>query len=592
MHFHFRKTSTTAPALLLALVSSVACTVQTTELDPSPGGSGGKGPTGENPGGSGGLSSGGSGGGSGGTTPIDQNPSSPALPTIDPASVIDFPASVTVASPVGAPGAPPPNGPGPGGNALSASGYRLLQDGAPSVDEPKHVYAASTAFVAGVISGEVDLAERFDPRSFFVRAGNANCYGPSLAYAGHPDAPGGDAANGQLPGGDLGIWTASTESGEACAAAQLNARMRDVQAQVDMGLTGLAGIIAAYQADGHTWPDDVAPGSTIDLTDALEAVGIDEVAFIAASMSLDATGNVWSYTLDFDYAADTGPKNISIVLSHAVTDREGALFEGLLSYLVEDSYPDRNCGDGPDGAISVNGSVHYIKSASDRLVLQARNGTACGHASLDVDANLLADEIESSVVSGYAVDPAGTWQDNFNVFTAEFDPDTLQGSYSYAWQAGSGDSHTRVLAVGIETESSGEAYFGFGDRVQTSIGGEIRGFICNWAGPGNNHSTPDFAKYAQRQFIVRDDETGRYVVPDASASDITYAPTNACMYDGTGSFVYDRDLDQSLEDESAETASVMTSGTTLPFDLMTVGDGEASIWDHIQGRAYSLPSYP
>jgi hypothetical protein len=64
------------------------------------------------------------------------------------------------------------------------------------------------------------------------------------------------------------------------------------------------------------------------------------------------------------------------------------------------------------------------------------------------------------------------------------------------------------------------------------------------------------------------------------------------MYDGAGSFVYDRNLDNSLSDETTTTAGVMTSGTTLPFDLMTVADGEADIWEHIVSRGYELPAYP
>jgi hypothetical protein len=92
--------------------------------------------------------------------------------------------------------------------------------------------------------------------------------------------------------------------------------------------------------------------------------------------------------------------------------------------------------------------------------------------------------------------------------------------------------------------------------------------------------------------LTRDAATSRYVASDASASDITYAPTNSCMYDGSGSFAYDRNLDNDLSDETVDTAAVMQSGTTLSFDLMTVADGEATIWDHIVARGYDLPSYP
>ena len=456
-------------------------------------------------------------------------------------------------------------------------------------------YDASASAIFGVLSGAESVATHFQLGAFFARSGNANCYGPSIGFQNHPNAVGPDGNDGQFPGGDLGIWTASTQDGEACAAAQLNSRMRDVQGQVGMGLTGLAGLVAAYQSTGATWPDDVAAGDSVDLTTEMQAAGIEQVSFNTASMTRGATGDVWSYALDMDYAVEGGgTKTIVLSLQHTVTDRDAGLFEGLLTYLVEDQYPDRNCRDQPSRDITLNGSVHYVKKAESSVTLQARSGTACGLASVTPSANLLDAAISSSVLTGNAVNPAANWADNFNVFTAEFDPESLLGNYAYAWQAGSGDPNTRVLEVGLETEAGGEAYFGFGDPVQTSVSGQIKGFICNWAGPGNLHDGPDFSKYAQRQALTLDPVSKRYVAADAAASNITYAPTNSCTYDGTSDFVYDRNANNDLADESANTAGVMPSpsGTMLEFDLMKADEGEASIWEHISARGYELPSYP
>jgi hypothetical protein len=525
---------------------------------------------------------------------------------LDVSSVVDFPAGITVASPMsgnvgngGPPGPPLPTGQGAmAGGSPSVPQLRLLTttpppSGAPAPPTaPKSAYDASTATISGVLSGITPVATGFKLDSFFRRAGNANCYGPSVAYENHPDASGGGGAAGQFPGGDLGLWTASTEAGEACAAAQLNARMQDVQGQVGMGLTGLAGLVAAYQATGATWPGDVSPGDSIDLTVEMQAAGVADVTFNTATMTLGVAGDAWSYVLDMDYGPADATKSIVLTLQHTVVDRDAGLFEGLLTYLIEDQYDDRNCRDQPSRDITLNGSVHYIKGAASSVILQARTGTACGSASTSAGANLLDDAISSSVLTGNAVNPQGNWADNFNVFTAEFNPETLLGNYSYAWQAGVGDPNTRVLAVGLETEAGGEAYFGFGDPVQTSLQGQIKGFICNWAGPGNDHNGPDFAKHAQRQALTRDIVTRRYVVADAASSNITYAPTNSCTYDGAGGFVYDRNVNHDLTDETASTAGVMPTGTALSFDLMTVADGEASIWDHILSRGYDLPAYP
>lgn len=615
-----RKQPLSSPYLLAALLSALAaCGSPAAEPSDT------ENPDSADPGDTPGENGGGNGGTGGGTQdPRDPDPL-PGTPTLDLSTIVDFPAGVTVASPVssgaGAPGAmgPGPNPPQPPPPQGASRTFGLLRlqaqqlppppppgDAPPPPDggvqepdpntapppPPGGAYQMSAAAVAGVLSGERSIASAFNLQSFFMRAGNANCYGPSLRWENHPDSSGPDAASGQLPGGDLGIWEPTTESGEACAAAQLNARMRDVESQVGMGLIGLAGLVAAYQSDGSTWPDDVAPGDSVDLTAAMEAAAIDRVSFNSATMTRAASGDAWSYVLDMEYGTpDGGSKSIVLRLEHSVTDREAGAYEGLLSYLIEDEYTDRNCRERPTGEVTLNGSVHYIKASASAVVLQARNATACGLASADPSADLLSDPVTSGVLEGNTVSPSAAWADNFNVFTAEFNPENLLGNYAYSWQAGSGDSHTRVLEVGLETEAGGEAYFGFGDRVQTSLGGQIKGFICNWAGPGNQHNGPEFAKYAQRQALTLDTATHRYI-SDAASSDITYAPTSSCMYDGAGSFVYDRNLNNDLSDESAETAAVMQSGTTLGFDLMSVADGEASIWDHIVARGYDLPSYP
>lgn len=54
---------------------------------------------------------------------------------------------------------------------------------------------------------------------------------------------------------------------------------------------------------------------------------------------------------------------------------------------------------------------------------------------------------------------------------------------------------------------------------------------------------------------------------DGSSSNITYAPTNSCTYDGSGSFTYDRDLDSDLTYENSTTLVVTAAGY---LDLLAV----------------------
>ena len=142
------------------------------------------------------------------------------------------------------------------------------------------------------------------------------------------------------------------------------------------------------------------------------------------------------------------------------------------------------------------------------------------------------------------------------------------GHYSYSWQAGVNDSHSRVLNVGLNDfdPMDGVAWYGYGQSFDNGAqdAGQINGFICNWAGPGNNHT---LLNMAQRQSLIYSAATDQFVVSDGG-SNITYAPTVACVYssDEGGSFLYDRDLDGELGDESADTVDVGT-GEQLPLDL-------------------------
>ena len=58
--------------------------------------------------------------------------------------------------------------------------------------------------------------------------------------------------------------------------------------------------------------------------------------------------------------------------------------------------------------------------------------------------------VQSDAITGNVVSPAANWSDNYQQFTAEFDPETLGGHYSYVWQAGRMDSHSRILNIGLE----------------------------------------------------------------------------------------------------------------------------------------------
>jgi hypothetical protein len=441
-------------------------------------------------------------------------------------------------------------------------------------------YMIST--VSSVLSGSSGSLCTFDPQMFLAKPGHVDCYGPTLNYEDHPD--GTIPNSGQLPSGDLGIWTETESStGEACAAAELNSQMEGVSYQALASMTSVASLVCNAYVNG-VWPP--AAGSTIDLMDPslTTPLSVERVSFNTAKITLDSTGAVWVYDLDFDYT-DTASAvhNIVVQLSHEGGTGGG---KGRFTYIVGDTFTGGNC---PTSDVTVNGSLVYDATSGTSINLQSRAGTYCGSGAVGIDGSGLADP--SYTQTSYA----DGWGNNFTVFTADFDPANIAGQYSYKWQAGSGDSNARILNVTVNNTDpmDGEAWSGFGAQVWDTTSC-IQGFYCAWAGPGYTHTMSD---YVQRQHVTLNAVTGVVEPTNSAASDITYAPTNSCTYDGSGTFKYDRDMDGDLTDETAATNVVTDPATTgLEFDLYEAqdvnGDGNATVCEAMQARGYSAPAIP
>jgi hypothetical protein len=443
------------------------------------------------------------------------------------------------------------------------------------------------ADIEAVLADATQLATLLDMNAFFSIAGRADCYGPALDYSGHPDASGGPDS-GQLPTGDLGIWQETQDDedadgvAEACAAAQLNARMEGMEPRNKAALMVLAAVYAQHEDDGTT---DISAHLPSGVT--------------ASNDSLTVSGDISQIQIELNYDHDTSgtDESIELTMLHYQSSSDAFDNEGLLNVSVEDTFNGGNCGPGENDILRYN-SVHYVQSSANAIALQVREANACA-----AGASAFAEPVEAvnTGVTGQVLDPDAGWSDNFSVFTAEFDPTPdstgeLEGRFTFAWQAGNGDSHSRILNVGLSAGVGGESWFGFGDRVQevTAVDefGVIQGMICNWAGPGSDHSPQD---YAQRQHLSLDTTVGFYVPSNSGASDITYAPTNSCLYDDSGSFDYDRDLNGTLDgsDEVAVGEGYAGASLGLDFDLMDVGDGRTDIWDTIlNDRNFRLPAYP
>ncbi len=449
---------------------------------------------------------------------------------------------------------------------------------------PKTAYANAVNRINNLLSGSTPLSDTFTPELFYSYGADAACYGPTLRFENHPDSS--ENESGELPSGDLGLWhETENETDEACVAAQLNARMQGIKDRSFISLMTVASMIKAYEDAGNTFPADIenqlaAQSSTPavavveDLTAIMQDLSIDNVTIHNATIALDANGEQWTYTLVFTYMRGGNDLNIEVQLIHVPGENDNA-YEGLLTYRADDNFAGGNCD---NLAVSNNGSLHYKRTTDNTMILQSRSGQFCEHGT-----NGLTESVPSDLITDNVVDSTAEWGNNFSIFTAEFALDSMAGSYSYAWQAGRLDSNTRILNIDLTSATEGVGYFGFGDTIDTTDG-SIQGFICNWAGPGNDHNLID---YAQRQNISFDNTMATF---EPSESLITYAPVSNCVYDGSGAFAYDRDLDNDLSDETVTTINV-GSGEALEFSLMGIGD-EETIWDAIQAGGFELPAYP
>ncbi|TPE47092.1 hypothetical protein FJM67_15220 [Maribrevibacterium harenarium] len=449
-------------------------------------------------------------------------------------------------------------------------------------------YSEAVAAIEDAGESLSSFGNRFDPAYFFGDVVDATCFGPPVKYENHPDSVGG-TQDGELPSGDVGIWTATNgETEEACAAAELNSQMKGAASRVFMSLVSFAGMVGVAVADSSL----PTRGNSTDLVDELNA-RISTVNFTTATLSRSSAGT-WSYDIVFEYTNSnahtnaTTPQTIALKMEHH-PGSTSSNYEGVIQYRMDDYFdPSGNCpaDSGETGAdITHNGSLHYHRNG-DKVTLQHRFAGLCGH-----DQSAFTTDIADMDLNH--LDATSTkWKNNFTIFTAEFDKDDTAGSYAYTWQAGDGDAASRILFVGLNSNgNNGEAYYGYGNKVQTSTSGDITGFYCNWAGPGNNHTLHN---YAQRQFLTYDSTDKRYELSSSASSNITYAPVDSCSYTAGSGFKYDTDIDvtngqpnsDALDDETDSTVNVdlmdLVSGGTTYTDIMSV----------IKGRGFDKPSYP
>ena len=441
-------------------------------------------------------------------------------------------------------------------------------------------YGAVTAAINDILSGTSTSSCTFDPELFFQVVINAGCYGPVVKYENHPDAP--TPNNGELPPGDTGIWLEEDPTtGDACAAAELNARMKGIQARSLGALSGLASMVCTINASDGTLNLPDATNPIVDLTSAMPApVGVTfNSAVLAYATTTDGEAK-YTYSLDFDY----NTHHIVVELAHIPNATTTNLYRGQLTYRISSTIAGgSNCPEVSGSTpVTRNGSLVYNRTAASTMTMEMREAQFCGLESNGLDSDKIVDAA-NEFDPGSA--PSG-WGDDFNLFRTEFDPSTLLGDYAYFWQAGHGDGNTRVFNLRVYDDGNdatedlaATAFFGYGTDAENADP-SIHGFIFNWAGPGNNHNLQE---YAQKQQLSYNATTGKF---DSISASIHYAPTTTGNYDGHGSFTYDSDADGSVD---------TLPGNEITHDLAAStddGTGNFTIEQTIAAAGIVVPGQP
>lgn len=416
-----------------------------------------------------------------------------------------------------------------------------------------------------------ELPEMVDDINFLRPPPSATCYGPTLGFSGHVDSgtPDGNTTDdgpedddGQLPGGDLGLWQATEPStGEACCVAKFNSIIGEVQQYINAGThTATAAMGAAAMDESLREPP--AKGETNDLApkvnEEYDAAGVPidvTVATLMREANDTAAGDPIFETLLNQTAAlpiaGGGSRSVSIetILEHVP-----------MGGTADAPTNDTNCGqliqavnilaaDRPEGLGNCGGAngitrcmrIDYCKDSETTMSFLFQTAEFCG---LDKDCG--------NVDPSDKVGPGNTdgWGNNF--YKTVCNVTDTGGKCTQAWQAGPMDNNTRVLNV--EVSDTGKCFFGYGPDVAAASGvGSIDRMICNWAGPGNNHTGQSLA---QRQTLVKN-SSGLWV---PETNNITYAPTNSCSKPA-GNMTYQIPGDP---------ASMVAGGTAVTHNLISL----------------------
>jgi hypothetical protein len=399
-----------------------------------------------------------------------------------------------------------------------------------------------------------------------------DCYGPTVRYAGHPDAVAPQSADGEAPVNDVGMWS-ERESTEACSAAMMNSLVDTVAARVDNIMKMVGSMACAGKKTDATLP--AAVGGTLDLKDEIEAnvsaTGLSVGSAVVERLADSGDDPVYKSTLTGTLTLGSDSHASTIIVKHIPTATDNSTYHGKISFKMgTDSMDVMECEVGSGATFA--GTILYEKSNSTLVKYLMNYASFCGSDTdpFDENNNILASDKYVA-----ATNPDG-WPHDWNFALFSMDPtQSGVGTYSYAWQAGSDDQRTRVFNLTTTADADGDvtgtAYYGFGPDVESASLGTIDGFVCNWASAGGARFTADRSaasllaggkgqSLAQRQEISR---ASSATVFDAATSNISYAISHSCNASINDNFTFqaidENDNALNLSNDRTDDTPVLTN---------------------------------
>lgn len=334
---------------------------------------------------------------------------------------------------------------------------------------------------------------------------HTKCFGPPIRVTKAPDS-GMDVSIGS---GEIGIWWDYAEpaavSGEACAAAKVNAIMNEMGRYFDTPFGLEAMVVCALGIDGVALPD---VGATVDATANLDGLDLASLGLTVAAAKVerkpdDAGHPVYETTITGAIASAvaptiTTPVTFAVAVSNTPENAANDAYHGYVTYVLQ-GFP--------------NLGTPVAQAASIRFESDGeRQRYAFRRAQFPIDATTTLDEAKAVAITG--------WNAAYSEAIVDIDGDGY-GKLSYATLT-TPSAAARVFNVETEKVHTGTAYFGL---AATGAALDSQAALHSIVGMECAAGTP--VDRLQKQILALDETSKKWLV---ASSLTTYAPTKSCSW--------------------------------------------------------------